>query len=87
MQKPINDVTQFHSVDQTTNPTFFAQFMHTSHALQAAQTYKQEMRTQLAIQEGATLLDVGCGAGQDAQDLARAVGPRAGGGKRISEPA
>ena len=75
MQKPIDDVTQFHSVDQTTNSTFFAQFMDTSHALQAAQAYKQEMRTQLAIQEGATLLDVGCGAGQDAQDLARAVGP------------
>jgi ubiquinone/menaquinone biosynthesis C-methylase UbiE len=31
---------------------------------------------QLTIQDGATILDIGCGTGQDAQDLARAVGPR-----------
>ncbi len=30
---------------------------------------------QLALREGATILDVGCGAGQDALDLAQAVGP------------
>lgn len=76
MKKPINDVTQFHSVDQTTNPTAFVQFMDTSHALPTAQSYKQEMMEQLALQEGATILDVGCGTGQDTQDLARAVGPR-----------
>jgi ubiquinone/menaquinone biosynthesis C-methylase UbiE len=76
MQQPVDDVTQFHSVDQATNPEFFAQFMNTSHRLQTAQAYKQEMREQLAIQEGATLLDVGCGAGQDTLELARAVGPR-----------
>jgi len=75
MQQPIDDVTQFHSVDQTTNPTFFAQFMDTSHALPTAQSYKQEIMEQLAIQEGATILDVGCGIGQDTQELARAVGP------------
>lgn len=76
MKQPTDDVTQFHSVDQTTNPTFFAQFMETSHALRTAQVYKQVMMEQLALQEGATILDVGCGTGQDAQDLARAVGPR-----------
>lgn len=75
MKKPTDDVTQFHSVDQTTNPTFFTQFMDTSHALPTAQSYKQEMMEQLALSVGATILDVGCGTGQDAQDLARAVGP------------
>lgn len=49
MKKPINDVTQFHSVDQTTNPTAFVQFMDTSHALPTAQSYKQEMMEQLAL--------------------------------------
>ncbi len=76
MKKPIDDVTQFHSVDQTTNPAFFTQFMGASHAQQTAQSYKQTIMEQLALQEGAMILDVGCGSGQDALDLARAVGPR-----------
>lgn len=75
MKKPADDVTQFHSVDQTTNPAFFTQFMDTSHAQPTAQSYKQIIMEQLALQEGATILDVGCGTGQDSLDLARAVGP------------
>jgi len=70
-----DNVTQFHSVDQTTNPTYFTQFMDTSHGLPTAQRYKRVIMEHLAFQEGATILDVGCGTGQDAQDLARAVGP------------
>lgn len=70
-----DNVAQFHSVDLATNPAFFAQFMDTSHRLTTAQSYKQAIMEQLAIQEGAVILDVGCGTGQDAQDLARAVGP------------
>ena len=75
MKKSTDDVTQFHTVDQTTNPISFVQFMDTSHAQPTAQSYKQEMMEQLALQEGATILDIGCGTGQDAQDLARVVGP------------
>ena len=75
MTQPVDNVAQFHSVDQATNPAFFAQFMDTSHALATAQSYKQAIMEQLAIQEGAAILDVGCGTGQDTQDLARAVGP------------
>ncbi len=75
MKNSANDVTRFHSVDQTTNPGSFVQFMDTSHAQQTAHSYKQAIMEQLALQEGATILDVGCGTGQDAQDLARAVGP------------
>ncbi len=41
MNKSLDDVTQFHSVDQTTNPTFFTQFMDIAHALPTAQRYKQ----------------------------------------------
>ncbi|HEX4206162.1 MAG TPA: methyltransferase domain-containing protein [Ktedonobacteraceae bacterium] len=75
MKESTDDVTQFHSVDQTTNPQSFVQFMDTSHAQRTAQSYKQAIMEQLALQEGATILDVGCGTGQDTQDLARAVGP------------
>ena len=74
MKKPADDVTQFHSVDHATNPTSFVQFMDTSHAQPTAQSYKQEMMKQLAVQKGATILDVGCGTGQDTLDLAQAVG-------------
>jgi ubiquinone/menaquinone biosynthesis C-methylase UbiE len=74
MQKPIDDVTRFHAVDQAPDPSFFTQFMDTSHMQQTARSYKQEIMQQLAISEGATILDIGCGTGQDTLDLARAVG-------------
>ncbi len=74
MMKPTDDVTQFHSVDQTTNPQFFTQFMDTSHAQKTARSYKQEIMEQLAPQTGATILDVGCGTGQDTQDFAQVSG-------------
>lgn len=75
MQNPTDDVTQFNSVDRATNPTFFTQFMNTSHEQQTARVYKQRILEQLALRAGATVLDVGCGTGQDAQDLAQVVGP------------
>ena len=58
MQQPIDDLTQFHSVDQTSNPAFFKQFMNTSHEHQTARSYKDEIMKQLAIRQGATILDV-----------------------------
>lgn len=75
MHTPANDVTQFHAVDQATNPSSFVQFMNTSHAQTTAQSYKLAIMEQLALHPGAAVLDVGCGAGQDTLDLARAVGP------------
>ena len=74
--QPVDDVTQFKAVDHAANPAFFTQFMDTSHALRTAQSYKQEIMAQLAPGESAAILDVGCGAGQDTLDLARAVGSR-----------
>lgn len=76
MKQPVDNVAQFHSVDQASNPTFFTQFMETSHSLTTAQSYKRAIMEQLAIRQGAAILDIGCGIGQDTQDLARAVGPQ-----------
>jgi len=75
MKKLSHDVAQFHSVDHAANPTSFVHFMETSHAQPTAQSYKLVMMEQLAVSVGATILDVGCGTGQDALDLAQAVGP------------
>jgi ubiquinone/menaquinone biosynthesis C-methylase UbiE len=68
-------ITSFDRVDQTANPTFFTQFMDKSHTLQSASIYRQRMFDLLHVRSGATLLDVGCGAGNDVQDLAKLVGP------------
>jgi len=74
MKKPTDNIAQFHSVDQTVNPTFFPQFMAAAHALPTAQNYTQEILDQLALSSGAVILDVGCGTGLGTLDLVRAVG-------------
>ena len=75
MEKPDEAITGFDRVDQAANPTFFTQFMDKSHTLQSASIYRQRLFDLLEVRPGANLLDVGCGAGNDVQDLAKLVGP------------
>ncbi|WP_165423437.1 methyltransferase domain-containing protein [Ktedonosporobacter rubrisoli] len=75
MEQVTHDLTKFHSVDLSTNPSSFTQFMDTAHAQQTAQSYKQIIMEYLAPSPGAAILDAGCGTGQDTLDLARSVGP------------
>jgi ubiquinone/menaquinone biosynthesis C-methylase UbiE len=75
MDKHNDNMARFDAVDQAAHPGFFTRFMDKSHMLQAAGIYKQMVTDLLAIKEGAALLDVGCGVGQDALTLAGLVGP------------
>ena len=66
-------VNRFHSVDQTTNPDFFIKFVDEGNRLETVQTCKKIMSF-LNIQQGQSILDVGCGTGDDVLSLAELVG-------------
>jgi ubiquinone/menaquinone biosynthesis C-methylase UbiE len=76
MKRSTDDMSQFHSVDQTVNPTYFIKFVNAANELPSVRSYKREMMDCLAPSDGEAILDVGCGAGQGTLDMARAVGPR-----------
>lgn len=70
-----DNVARFDAVDQAAHPDFFTRFLDKSLSLRDIGVYKQMMIDLLTIKEGATLLDAGCGTGQDALALAELVGP------------
>jgi SAM-dependent methyltransferase len=51
------------------------QYLDAVSGLDAAKRYKQQSYELLAVRPGATLLDAGCGTGDDVRALARLVGP------------
>jgi ubiquinone/menaquinone biosynthesis C-methylase UbiE len=67
-------VDRFHSVDQTTNPDFFIKFVDEGNRLETVQICKNIMSSFLNIQQGQSILDVGCGTGDDVLSLAELVG-------------
>jgi 2-polyprenyl-3-methyl-5-hydroxy-6-metoxy-1,4-benzoquinol methylase len=66
------DITHFSAVDRTGDPAFFLHFLDEGNKL--ARVWKQPILDGLRLQPGAQVLDVGCGMGADALDLAAAVG-------------
>lgn len=68
------DLTQFTTVDTQADPGFFVQFLDAGNALEDIKSVKQVMISQLELWHGLSVLDVGCGTGDDARDLARLVG-------------
>jgi SAM-dependent methyltransferase len=69
------DVTHFTAVDHTADPGFFLHFLDEVNKLSATVVWKSAVLNGLGIQPGAQVLDVGCGLGTDAFDLAVRVGP------------
>jgi ubiquinone/menaquinone biosynthesis C-methylase UbiE len=68
-------VTHFTSVDQTADPGFFLRFLDEANKLPGAIAWKPAIRDGLHLVPDARVLDMGCGAGDDAFDIAGRVGP------------
>lgn len=63
------------SAVETTDPGFALRFFDAGNALPAIRTLKTLMLSQLALQRGQRVLEVGCGPGDDVRAIARRVGP------------
>ena len=70
------DITRFTAVDRQGDPGFFITFLDAGNALEDIKSVKRVMLAQLELCDGVSLLDVGCGTGDDVRDLAQLVGPR-----------
>jgi ubiquinone/menaquinone biosynthesis C-methylase UbiE len=70
------DVTHFTSVDHTADPGFFLRFLDQANRLLAGGGWKTAILDGLSLEAGMKVLDVGCGAGDDAFDLVARVMPR-----------
>ena len=73
MSKP--EVTHFTTVDHTSDPGFFLRFLDAANKLPGVIAWKSALTDALRLKRGAHVLDIGCGMGADALDLADRVGP------------
>ena len=65
----------FTNIDRSTDPAGFVRVLDALTALDFIRAYKQRTFELLTIQSGDRVLDLGCGTGDDVQELARLVGP------------
>lgn len=72
---PNLDVTHFTTVDHTSDPGFFLHFLDEANKLPVVVEWKPVILDALRLQPGMHALDLGCGMGTDAFDLAARVGP------------
>lgn len=71
---PGQDVTHFTTVDHTSDPEFFLHFLDEANKLPGAIAWKPAVLSGLHLEPGMKVLDVGCGMGADAFDVAALVG-------------
>jgi ubiquinone/menaquinone biosynthesis C-methylase UbiE len=67
-------VDHFHTIDQTNNPDFFIKFVDEGNSLETVQACKRIMSSLLNLQHDQSVLDVGCGTGDDVLSIAGVVG-------------
>ncbi len=73
---PNQDITNFTTVDHTADPDFFLRFLDEVNKLPGVIAWKPTIIDGLRLQPGAQVLDIGCGMGADAFELAAKVGPK-----------
>ena len=73
---PEQDVTHFSTVDHTSDPAFFLNFLDQANKIPGVIEWKTAILDGLRLEGGERVLDLGCGAGDDAFDIAARVGPR-----------
>lgn len=67
--------TQFTKVDRTSDPRFFIEFLDARKTVEGEREVKELILDLLGLKPGARVLDVGCGTGDDAREIAGRVGP------------
>jgi ubiquinone/menaquinone biosynthesis C-methylase UbiE len=72
---PSQDVTHFTTVDHTADPDFFLRFIDEANKQPAAIAWKPSILQGLRLQPGMRVLDLGCGTGADAFEIADLVSP------------
>jgi SAM-dependent methyltransferase len=69
-------LSEFGRIDRTAGPGCFIRFLDDACATESFQEYKRRLGELLGLGEGQHVLDVGCGTGDDAREMARALGGR-----------
>jgi ubiquinone/menaquinone biosynthesis C-methylase UbiE len=72
---PSESVTSFTAVDHTADPNFFLRFLDEVNKLPGVTAWKSVITASLRLQPGTQVLDIGCGMGADAFELAARIGP------------
>ncbi|MDH3975757.1 MAG: methyltransferase domain-containing protein [Deltaproteobacteria bacterium] len=68
--------SKFSNVDKEANPEEFVNHMNDVAGMEGVKSYKQETFSLLEVRDGAAILDLGSGPGNDARSLAEIVGPK-----------
>jgi SAM-dependent methyltransferase len=68
------DPSCFVAVDETSDPRFFIEFLDARKTIEGEREVKEQILRMLALDEADSVLDVGCGTGDDAREIAGLVG-------------
>src|SRR4051794_4833724 len=69
------DLAQFGKIDQTGDPAHFVRFLDAACAEESFKAYKRQLLAWMRPRPGASLLDLGCGTGDDVREMAPVVAP------------
>jgi ubiquinone/menaquinone biosynthesis C-methylase UbiE len=72
---PSQDITHFTTVDRTADPGFFLHFLDEANKIPGVIAWKRQILDRLNLRPGMKALEIGCGAGDDAFDMAQRISP------------